>query len=279
MNMTKTLLRKLYPKRDPRAHKGQFGRLLIIGGSKMYSGSPGLAALAAIRSGCDLVTVAAPQRAADIIAGFGPDLITWPLRGDFINPWHLPEILKLAGNATALVIGGGLGRHPQTAALVHQLLRKTDLPCVIDADGLWALSRAKKLKPSPSTVLTPHAGEFELLSGINPSGKMSTRADQVKAFARKTGCTVLLKGRIDIISDGRDTATNHTGNPQMTKGGTGDTLAGIAGALLARETSPMLAACAAAYINGLAGDLAAKEFGESLMALDLVNCLPRILKF
>jgi len=277
MEITKSFIRKLYPKRKPWAHKGEFGKLLVIGGSRMYSGSPALAALAALRSGCDLVTIAAPQRAADIIAGFGPDLITYPLRGERLNPWHLKECLELTKNATAVVIGGGVGRHPQTLGFVQHFLAKLNLPCVIDADGLYAISQLN-IKPKPSTLLTPHAREFEILSGTPPDQKMSRRAEQVKELAAKLGCVILLKGHIDIISDGTSIATNQTGTPYMTKGGTGDTLAGIAGAFLARGRSPLMSGCAAAYINGLAGSLAAKKFGEGLMAMDLINTIPEILK-
>ena len=124
-----------------------------------------------------------------------------------------------------------------------------------------------------------HSKEFELLSGVKPDQKMITRLEQVRDLAKKLGCTVLLKGHIDVISDGKDIATNQTGNPCMTKGGTGDTLAGIAGTFLAQGRSALLAGCAAAYINGLAGDLAANKLGEGLMAMDLVNAIPRILKF
>lgn len=279
MHITKGLVKKLYPKREPWAHKGQFGKLLIIGGSKLYSGSPALAALAAIRSGCDLATVAAPQRAADIVAGFGPDLITHPLKGDWLAPAHLKECLELEKNATAAVIGGGINRHSQTLDLVRRFLQKTSLPCVVDADALHAILRAMALKLKPNFLLTPHAREFEVLTDMLPSQNMSRRAEQVRSLAERLGCTVLLKGHIDVISDGSSIATNQTGNPYMTKGGTGDTLAGIAGAFLARGHSTLLSGCAAAYINGLAGDLAAQELGESLMALDLVDAIPKVLKF
>lgn len=278
MIQTKALIKKLYPKRPPQAHKGQFGRLLVVGGSRVYSGAPALAALAAIRSGCDLVKVASPQRPADIVAGFSPDLITWPLKGDFLNPWHLPDILKLAGESGAAVIGSGLGRHPQTQALVQQFLRKTGIPCVIDADAIHALARARNLKLRENCILTPHSLEFQALSGKAPDKKTQKRMEQVRALSKKLGCTVLLKGHVDIISDGREVAANRTGTPFMTKGGTGDTLAGIAGALLARDNSPLLSACAAAYINGLAGELASRESGESLMASDLLDYIPRVLK-
>ena len=145
MEVTKKIVRGLYPRRESTAHKGQFGKVLVIGGNEMYSGSPALAALAAIRTGCDLATVAAPQRAADIIAGFGPDLITYPLKGDWLNPWHLKDCLNLAKNATSVVIGGGIGRLPQTMDFVRRFLQKNELPCVIDADALHALPKAKKL--------------------------------------------------------------------------------------------------------------------------------------
>jgi NAD(P)H-hydrate epimerase len=274
--ITHALVRKLFPKRKPWCYKGNFGKLLVIGGSRMYSGSPALAALAAVRAGTDLVTVAAPKRAADIIAGFGPDIITSPLKGDYINAWHLNGLLKLSEKSNTAVIGGGMERNRQTIDCVARFLKAAKVPCVVDADAVYAAAKKPDVLKK-GFVLTPHSYEFWALSGRKPSHDIRERAKQVAALSRKLGCTVLLKGHVDAVSDGKRIAVSRTGSPFMTKGGTGDTLAGLAGALLARGADPFDAACAAAWINGKAGELAAKEYGEGLMAMDLVGKIHKAL--
>lgn len=279
MNIDKTYIKKLFPKRKPNSHKGDFGKLLVIGGSKQYSGAPAFVGLAALRAGVDLVKIIAPERAANIIAGFSPDLITWPLRTDFLTAWHIPEIQKFIKEyePDAIVIGNGAGKNPKTLDFFNRFIKTIEVPCVIDADALHAVAKNPKILKK-NFILVPHAIEFQILSGTKPSLKIKTRKEQVQNLAKKLGVTVLLKGRIDVISNGEEIALNNTGNPFMTVGGTGDTLAGICGALFARKINPLLSACAAAYINGLAGDLAAKEFGESLTATDIINFIPKIMK-
>jgi len=273
----KSLIKKIFKPREKWSHKGDFGSLLVIGGSKRYSGSPTFNALAAYRSGVDLVTIAAPRRAADIIASFSPDLITYPLEGDYLNESHLDDIFLLAQNSDAVAIGGGLERNEETLTTVKKILKGLTLPCVIDADAIHAVAAEKKLLRD-NFILTPHSNEFYVLTGIKPVTDIKKRTDMVKKEAPKLGCIILLKGYVDIISDGKQVAINKTGNPFLTVGGTGDTLTGICGALLARKVNPFEAACAACYINGSAGDLAAKKFGEGLMASDLINEIPNVIK-
>ncbi|MEM7819227.1 MAG: NAD(P)H-hydrate dehydratase [Candidatus Aenigmatarchaeota archaeon] len=274
MLITKDILKKIYKKRNVWSHKGNFGKLLIVGGSKLYSGSPTLAALAAYRSGCDLVTIMAPERAANIIATFSPDLITYPLKGDYLNKNHLKEIFSLAKNYDAIVIGGGLCKNKETIFSVNKILKRISIPIVVDADAIYAI----KNKLDKNFVLTPHAHEFFVLSGIKLKNNINYMKKIVKDTAKKFECVILLKSHVDIISDGKKVALNKTGNPFMTKGGTGDTLAGICGALLARKINPYYAACASAYINGKAGDLAAKKYGESMLASDLLNEIKDVIK-
>jgi len=271
-----SILKQIYKPRPEWSHKGDFGHLLVIGGSKKYSGSPAFNALAAYRSGVDLVTVAAPKRAADIIASFSPDLITHPLDGDYFDEGHLKEILELAKGAKAATIGGGLERNKSTMSAVRKFMKKVNIPCVIDADAIHALN--KKVVIKRNFVITPHSNEFFLLTGIRPEPNVERRIDIVKNVATRVGCVMVLKGHVDVISDGMRTAINNTGNPYMTVGGTGDTLTGICGALLARGVDPFEAACAACFINGMAGGLAAKKYGEGLMASDLINEIPNVLK-
>ena len=274
LHINKTILKKVYGRRDDWCRKYDFGSLLVVGGSRIYSGSPAFNAMAAYRSGCDLVTVAAPERAADIVAGFMPDMIACPLKGGFLARRHLPELMKLAARKTAVVIGGGLGREAETMAAVREFLKRLTVPAVIDADAIHAVAKSRILKVN--SVVTPHAGEFFALTGKKPSG-LDERTKAVMNAAASLRCTILLKGHVDVISDSRNTALNSTGSPYMTKGGCGDVLAGVAGALLARRVGPFLAACAAAYISGKAGELAG-ELGESMTASDVIGEIHRVIK-
>ncbi|MBU5687941.1 MAG: NAD(P)H-hydrate dehydratase [Candidatus Aenigmatarchaeota archaeon] len=274
--VNKNLLKTVYKKRDDWSRKYNFGSLLVIGGSKIYSGSPTFNALAAYRAGVDLVTVAAPERAANIIASFSPDIVTYPLKGDFLTRRHVPELLKLSHKKTACVIGGGLGREKETLLAVLDFIEKSGLPCVIDADAIHAL----QLKPelAKNHLITPHAREFFVLTGLQPSTHLNERIRYVEETAKRFQTTIVLKGHIDVIASPEYTAINKTGSTFMTKGGFGDTLAGICGALLARGIDTFTAGCLGAYINGLAGEMASKKFGESVMASDLIKEIPNALK-
>ncbi|MFH8080664.1 MAG: NAD(P)H-hydrate dehydratase [Candidatus Aenigmatarchaeota archaeon] len=274
--VNKNLLKVIYKKRDEWSRKYNFGNLLVIGGSKIYSGSPAFNALAAYRAGVDLVTVASPERAANIIASFSPDIITYPLKGDFLTRKHVKELLKLSHKKTACVIGGGLGREKETLLAIIEFICNCGLPCVIDADAIHAL----QLKPeiAKNHIITPHSREFFVLTGIHPTIHLNERIRYVEEAAKRLEATIILKGHVDVIASPSQTAINKTGSPFMTKGGFGDTLAGICGALLARGVEPFTAACAASYINGLAGEKASKKYGESVMASDLINEIPRVIR-
>jgi len=273
----RSLIKKIYKPRKKWSHKGNFGSLLVIGGSRKYSGSPAFNALSAYRSGADLVTVATPTRAADIVASFSPDLITYPLEGDYLNEKHLDDIFVLAGSSDAVAIGGGLERNKKTLASVNKILKGLTIPCVIDADAIHAVAKNKKVLRK-DFVITPHSIEFYVLTGTKPEPDVKKRLKLVKKAASKLGCVVALKGYVDVISDGKRVEVNKTGNPYLTVGGTGDTLTGVCGALLARGVEPFDAACAACYINGRAGDLATKKFGEGFIASDLINEIPKVIK-
>ncbi len=270
----KSHLKQIYKKRDPWSHKGDFGKLLIIGGSKTYFGAPALAGLAALRSGVDLVRIAAPEKSARIIASFSPNLVVEPLEGNYVSKRHLEQLLEMTELATAVLIGSGLGRAPETESFVKSFLERIDKPCVIDADGIKALRGVRLRK---NMVLTPHMGEFSILTGVKVEDNISDRIKLVKKYASKLNCTILLKGHVDIISDGTKIFLNKTGNPYMTKGGTGDVLAGVLGSLLARGIKPLQAAYAAAYISGAAGDLAAKKYRESLLATDVIEEIKNVI--
>jgi NAD(P)H-hydrate epimerase len=275
--ITKRDVRALFQPRPRWSHKGQFGKLLVVGGSYRYSGSPALAALAAIRTGTDLTLVAAPRRAADIIAGFQPDLITEPLHCEHLCPSDIGHVMKLMEWADAAVIGGGLDRQEKTYMAIEAILKKLEKPCVLDAEALRAVADHPRLLKS-NFVLTPHENEFEALGGGRPSHTVSERIKQVVRLSKKLKATVMLKGNVDVVSDGRQACLNRTGNTYMTKGGTGDTLAGICGAFLARGVGPFDAACAAAWINGAAGDMAFKVKGRGFFVSEMLDFISKVLK-
>jgi len=277
LEVNSSILKKVYKKRKPWCHKYDYGSLLIIGGSKHYSGSPAFNALAALKAGVDLTTVAAPERAANIVASFSPDLIAYPLKGDYLNKKHLKELLELTERKTAVVIGGGLTRRKEVVEAVIKYLEKIDIPAVIDADAIHAVAKKKEILRNKNFVLTPHTFEFKVLSEIEVGENLSERIEAVRETAKNLETTILLKGHVDVISNGKKTALNKTGSPLMTKGGMGDTLAGICGALLARGNNCFDSACAAAYINGLAGEMAAKKFGESVVASNILEEIHKVL--
>ena len=277
-SVDKSILKRIYKKRDLWSHKYNYGHLLVVGGSKQYSGSPTFNALSALRAGVDLVTIVSPKRAANIIASFKPDLIAYPIDCDYFSIKELEEVLSFVKGKTAVVIGGGMSRRNETLEFIREFLRKISLPVVIDADAIHAVANELELIKNRKVVLTPHVYEFFVLSGKKLGKDLKERVNAVKEFARKWNVTVLLKGHIDVISNGKKTVINKTGSPFMSKGGMGDTLAGICGALLARGIEAFDAACASAYINGKAGELASKEFGESVLASDLIEKIPKVLK-
>jgi hydroxyethylthiazole kinase-like uncharacterized protein yjeF len=276
LNVTSSILGEVYKERPKWSHKGDYGRLLVIGGSKRYTGAPALvaySAMAALRTGTDLVLIAAPKRAADIAAKFSPNLITEAFDGDFFTGKHVKDVLKLSKKFDAVSIGSGLGTEKETQKFVIKLIEKTEKPCVIDADAIKALGK-KRL--GGNFVLTPHAYEFYHISGEKPKYDITGRAKLVEKFAKKINAVVLLKGAVDIISDGKQTALNKTGNPYMTTGGTGDVLTGICGSLLAQGVSQFRAACAAAYITGKAGDLAVRK-KRPIIATDVIESIPGVI--
>jgi len=251
------------------SHKGDAGRVLVIGGGA-YSGAPALAALGALRAGADIVTVAAPKNVSDIIASFSPNLIVHPLSDNRLVKEDVPVISDLIKRHDVVVMGMGLGTSDSTLEAVRKIVplcRKA----VIDADALL-----QQLFPanSENLIITPHAGEMKRISGADVPVDEKEKAEFVRDFARDNKATVLLKGAVDLISDGIELRASRTGNAGMTVGGTGDVLAGLTGALFAKHDA-FEAACAAAFINGAAGDLAFEEFGYGLLATDVIDYIPK----
>jgi NAD(P)H-hydrate epimerase len=269
--------KKIYVKRNPWAHKGQFGNVLIVGGSKRYSGSPVFNAMGALRSGADLITIIGYKRAMDIAASFAPDIITYPLDTE-LESKHIPTVLTLSRGFDSLIIGGGLNRSKKTYQAIRKIIKKIDLPMVIDAEAIRAVAENPKVLANKKAIITPHTREFKVLTGQVVKPEIKDRQAKVKEAAKKLGAVILLKGHIDVISEGEKVGLNKTGSAFMTKGGFGDTLAGITGALLARGIEPFTAAQTAAYINGKAGEMAAKKFGEGVIASDIFEFIPKVIK-
>jgi len=285
LEVTKNIVKNIYKERPKDSKKYDFGLLIVIGGSDFYSGSPALSALAAFKSGVDMVRMIAPKRAADIIASFSPNLAAYPLEGNWLERKHLATLISMTESAkavsygkTAVVIGGGMGRTEETQNAILEYLEEVSVPVVIDADAIHALGKKPGIISGKPFLVTPHTYEFFVLTGkevYKLSDEEKIKAVQEEAARLQT--TILLKGAIDIISDGKEVALNKTGTPLMIVGGTGDTLAGVAGALVARRIDPFTAAQAAAFINGLAGEFAGKKLGESMTATDLIEEIPNVL--
>ena len=266
--------------RPPESHKGDFGRLLVIGGSQIFSGAPALVALAALRTGVDLAYVAAPQRTAYTISAMSPNLITLKLEGDHLNPRNIAVIRGHMRGVTAVAMGPGLGLHRETENAVDQIIKITEelkIPLLLDADGLKAFSKFKR-RVATHLVLTPHAGEYHILTGKEFSGSVEERVISIRKTAQDLDAVILLKSHVDLISDGGRVKLNFTGNPSMTVGGTGDVLSGIVGGLVAQGIDPFEAAVAGAFINGAAGDFVKEEKGYHMVATDLLDWIPKVME-
>ena len=269
------------------ANKGNFGHVLLVGGSTGKSGAPAMAALGALRAGAGLVTGAVPTPILELVAGVAPELMTWPLMataaGHIAAENLAPELIEaLTAAKTVLAIGPGLGQSPETVKYIAGLLSATKMPAVIDADALNMLATKPallaKLAKGRTLVLTPHPGEMARLAGIPVAEVQADRLGVARDFAQRNGVTLVLKGARTLIAhpDGR-VAVNTTGNPGMAKGGSGDLLTGLIAGLLAQyPNDPAQAVEAAVTLHGLAGDLAVREADEhTLLATDSLAHLSR----
>jgi NAD(P)H-hydrate epimerase len=273
------------------ANKGNFGHVLVVGGSLGKSGAPAMAALAALRTGAGLVTAAVPEPVLGLVAYIAAELMTWPLaaseEGSISEENLAPELAAaLTSGKTVLAIGPGLGQSLETIKFTAGLLSATRIPAVIDADALNMLAAEPALLPKlargRTLVLTPHPGEMARLAGITAAEVQASRLEVARDFAQRNGVTLVLKGWRTLIAhpDGR-IAVNTTGNPGMAKGGSGDLLTGIVAGLLAQHPGdPARAVEAAVYLHGLAGDLAVRAADEhTLLATDYLRQLSRAFRF
>lgn len=279
MELTAADIAMLLPKRDENAHKGNFGRILLLCGSLGYTGAAYFAAMGALRTGAGLVYLGVPESIYAIEAGKLNEPVIFPLpdQGGRLDKSAIPEILERLPRMDAVLIGPGLGLGTGPEAVLTAVLTHAACPVVVDADGITLLVRHMDIlrgRMAP-TVLTPHDGEFARLFG--PVGE--DRMASARAAALDSRSIVLLKGHRTYITDGTRDYRNTTGNPGMATGGSGDVLAGILASLLGQGLEPLEAAACAAWLHGKAGDLCAVDLGEyGMLPTDLLGYLPRLLK-
>ena len=265
--------------RDPYAHKGDFGKILLLCGSRGYTGAAALAAMGALRSGAGLVYLGVPESIYAIEAVKLTEPVVFPLPDEDgkLGLLSVNEILELLPKMDAVLVGCGLGQSQGTFVVVKAVLENAQCPVVLDADGINVLREHKDLlrgRQHP-TILTPHDGEFTRFGGTIGENRMASAA----YFAREWNAIVLLKGHRTCITDGHTHYENHTGNPGMAVGGSGDVLAGIIVSLLGQGLKPLEAAACGAWLHGAAGDLCAEEIGQyGMLPTDMLCALPRLLK-
>jgi hydroxyethylthiazole kinase-like uncharacterized protein yjeF len=273
------------PPRDPAAHKGTFGHVLVIAGSAGKTGAATLTSQAALRAGAGLVTLAVPRSLNPILEVKLTEVMTQPVAETEVQTIGRAaggELLDLARGKSAVAIGPGLGSHPDTQALVRDLVASLRIPVVLDADGINAFAGAADLlaQAGGPLILTPHPGELSRLLGADRDALLRGRLALVPETARRLRATLVLKtARTLIASPQGEVRIVPTGNPGMATGGTGDVLTGLIAGLLAQGADPLLAASAGSYLHGLAGDLAAAQLGqEAMLAGDLLDRVPEAIR-
>jgi NAD(P)H-hydrate epimerase len=276
------------PDRPADAHKGTFGRVLIIGGSRGMAGAVGLSGISALRGGAGLVFLAVPAGIQPVVAGYEPSYQVAGLPEDGSGKFAASAVARLrmlVHNQIVLAIGPGLGQSAAVRSLVREMFLTVSLPVVLDADALNALALQPEVwdlsirNADAPRILTPHPGEFARLSGTDCPKDDAGREAAAVRFARERRVILLLKGRNTIITDGERLAVNTTGNSGMATGGTGDVLTGLIASLVAQGMDPFDAARLGAHLHGLAGDLAADELSQpGMIASDLPRYLGRAWK-
>jgi ADP-dependent NAD(P)H-hydrate dehydratase len=269
------------PRRAHDAHKGTFGTVLVVAGSRGMAGAAVLSGTGALRAGAGLVRVACPASVQDVVAAGNPCYTTAGIRqhadGSF-GDGTAAEVIELARAADVVALGPGLGQAPGVAAFVRELVEGLpETPVVLDADGLNAVAPFAAGFPGRSAplVLTPHPGEFARLLGVSVADVLADREARAVEFAGRARVVLLLKGAGTLVTDGARLYRNTTGNPGMATGGSGDVLTGVIAALVGMKLAAFDAAALGAWVHGRAGDLAAAKFGQTgLTAADLPEFLP-----
>ena len=269
----------LLPDRNPETHKGDYGKVLLLCGSRGYTGAAALAAMGCLRCGAGLVYLAVPECIYDIMAVkvTEPVVLPLPARDGTYAVEAANAIKALLPKMDAVLIGPGIGQSEGTLAALTEIMANFDGPVVVDADGINLLAMHKDLlrRRVASTVLTPHAGEFARLAPeLN-----ADRLECAEMFAKEHNCILVLKGNKTLITDSMTCYLNTTGNPGMAVGGSGDVLAGMILGLIGQGIDPLKAAAIGAWLHGAAGDLSAERLGQyCMLPTDLLEDLPRLMK-
>lgn len=279
MELNLKTVQNLLPARDPWGHKGDFGKILLLCGSRGYTGAAYFAAMGALRSGAGLVFLGVPESIYTIEAIKLNEPVVFPLPDEdgMLSSDAVDAIVARLPKMDAVLIGCGMGISPGTYAVTQAVLREAACPVILDADGINVLAGHMDLlrERNAPTILTPHDGEFRRL-GVTLT---DDRVESARALAQQTRCTVLLKGHETCVLDTERCYINHTGNSGMAVGGSGDVLAGILVGLIGQGMQPFEAAACGAWLHGAAGDLCAKDLGEyAMLPSDLLGALPRLLK-
>lgn len=270
---------RLLPDRDPNGHKGDFGKILLLCGSRGFTGAAALAAMGALRCGAGLVYLGVPESiyAIEAVKLTEPVIFPLPEENGILGQLAIDQICSRLQTMDAVLMGPGMGWNAGTFSVVTTVLREYNGPVVLDADGINVLTGHIDIlrgRTSP-TILTPHEGEFHRLGGLTQQDRVASAVD----FAKKSNTILLLKGHRTVITDGETSYRNTTGNPGMAVGGSGDVLAGIITALLGQGISPLEAAACGAWLHGAAGDICAREIGQyGMLPTDMLQVLPRLLK-
>ena len=269
----------LLPDREAWAHKGNFGKILLLCGSRGYTGAAYLAAMGALRVGAGLVFLGVPESIYAIEAVKLNEAIVFPLPDAHgkLSRDAIAEILQRLQKVDAVLIGCGLGQSEDVESVVREVLHHAACPVVVDADGINALAKHMDVVRGRKypTILTPHDGEFKRFAGEIGEDRMQTAANA----ALQNNCIVLLKGHETCITDGSVHYCNCTGNPGMAVGGSGDLLSGMIVGLVGQGIAPLEAAACGAYLHGAAGDLCAAQLGQyAMLPTDMLHILPRLLK-
>ncbi len=275
-------IRKYLPPRPNNSHKGDYGRLLCVAGSGMMPGAAILCATAALRCGVGTLCLASVPEACRMLVSNSPEAMILPLTPStdgYLSTASLPAILDYAKSCSAVVIGCGLGRTASVKALVRGLIEQLECPIILDADGLNAIDDCIDIlqKAKSSVILTPHTGELSRLLNVPTEQARIHRLDSARSLAQRYDITVVHKGPGTVVATKDHAFINTTGNSGMSKGGSGDVLAGTLGSFVAQGIAPEQAACAAVFLHGLAGDIAAQTLSKrAMLPQDLIRQYPVI---
>mgnify|MGYP002035180295 CR=1 FL=1 len=276
--LTSQIIKKFLTPRKSSSRKGDNGKVLVVGGSYMYHGAPVLSSIAALRSGSDLVYTCVPKINAFATRSLSPDLIVIPMADSKLTRGTVNKLLgQVPVDIDSATIGMGLAVQDKEALkLIVKSLLSRDVRLSLDASSL--VKEIIPLIEGQNVVVTPHEGEFKRLFGDSPGNKKTERICSCEKFAKKHSITILLKGQDDIITNGKISFVNPTSTSCMTVGGTGDVLSGLTAGFLSRNKNTLESASAATFVNGIAGKLLQKEFGNHILASDILYVLPKVLK-